>query len=84
MQTVLECTVVAEQLWQMYPEQSPQLWQLLQQWQSSLGCPAVHGSATIPTTLGSSATPSSRRLEDRCCSLPSTASPEVRGEDNTF
>ena len=83
MQTVLPCTVVAEQLWQTYPEQSPQLWQLLQQWRLSLGCPGlpgVHGSATIPTTRGSSATASSHRLPCLFHSPQGTPSPEVRGK----
>ena len=82
MQTVLECTVVAEQLWQTHPEQSPQLWQLLQQWRWSLvspGLPGSRGSATTPTTLGSSATPSRHKLPDQSHSQQDTLSPEVRG-----
>lgn len=83
MQTVLEATVVAEQSWQTHPEQSPQLWQLLQQWRLSLECPGllgVHGSATTQATLDSIATTSSHTLPCRCRNQLSTASPEVSGK----
>ena len=80
MQTVLECTVVAEQLWQTHPEQSPQLWQLLQQWPLTPGSPGTHNPATRSTSPGNSAIPSRRTPPDLPHNRQGTLSPEVKGK----